>query len=207
MSGFDRMSTRINYLGGKSADCRLNKGKLKSNKYGKGNKHVIHVNIHFDMEFAFMAKYLFADKVDKEQAVPTADEIAAIMLHEIGHMLTLVEHSFDIFATANRVRESIHGIDIKKMRDDPKAIDNFINEHKKVLNRIKKITVLLPNTQQNKKLSSHLKLMTDAVEKLNLLKVTTNSDIVRSSIIVNNIVMSDLTDKTIETEYNSRMIS
>ena len=30
MSGFDRMSTRINYLGGKSADCRLNKGKLKS---------------------------------------------------------------------------------------------------------------------------------------------------------------------------------
>jgi len=24
------MSTRINYLGGKSADCRLNKGKLKS---------------------------------------------------------------------------------------------------------------------------------------------------------------------------------
>ena len=32
-----------------------------------------------------MCKYLFADKVDKEQAVPTADEIAAIMLHEIGH--------------------------------------------------------------------------------------------------------------------------
>ena len=163
-------------------------GKLKSNKYGKNNKRVVHAAIHFDMEFAFMCKYLFVKEVDQEQAVPTADEIAAIMLHEIGHVMSLVEHSFDIFATANRVRESIHGIDVKKMRDDPKAIDNFISEHKKVLNRIKKITVLLPNTQQNKKLSSHLKLMTDAVEKLNLLKITTNGDIARSSIIVNNIV-------------------
>ena len=167
----------------------FNKGKLKSNKYGKGNNHVIHVDIHFDMEFAFMCKYLFADKVDKEQAVPTADEIAAIMLHEIGHMMTLVEHSFDIFATANRVRESVHTIDIKKMRDDPEAIDNFISEHKKVLNRIKKITVLLPNTQQNKKLSNHLKLMTDAIEKLNLLKITTNSDNMRSSMIGYKVVL------------------
>ena len=162
------------------------KGKLKSNKYGKNNKHILHTVIHFDMEFAFMCKYLFADKVDKEQAVPTADEITAIMLHEIGHMMTLVEHSFDIFATANRVRESVNTIDIKKMRDDPKAIDNFIDEHKKILNRIKKITVMLPNTQQNKKLSSNINLMSGAIEKLNLLKIT-DSDSVRSSIMANNV--------------------
>lgn len=162
------------------------KGKLKSNKYGKNNKRILHTVIHFDMEFAFMCKYLFADKVDKEQAVPTADEIAAIMLHEIGHMMTLVEHSFDIFATANRIRESVNTIGIKKMRDDPKSIDNFIDEHKKILNRIKKITVLLPNTQQNKKLSSNINLMSGAIEKLNLLKIT-DSDSVRSSIIGNNV--------------------
>lgn len=163
-------------------------GKLKSNKYGKNNKRVVHAAIHFDMEFAFMCKYLFADKVDKEQAVPTADEIAAIMLHEIGHVMTLVEHSFDVFATANRVRESVHGINVKKMREDPKAMDNFIDEHKKILNRIKKITVLLPNTQQTKKLSNNIGLMTDAVEKLNLLKASTDNDTIRSSIIGDNVV-------------------
>lgn len=148
------------------------KGKLKSNKYGKDNKHVIHVNIHFDMEFAFMSKYLFADKIDKEQAVPTADEITAIMLHEIGHMMTLVEHSFDMFATANRVRENVHIVDIKKLRNDPKAMSNFIDEHKKILNRIKKVTVMLPNTQQNAKLSKNIKSISAAVDRLELLKIS-----------------------------------
>ena len=152
----------------------FNKGKLKSNKYGKGNKHVIHVNIHFDMEFAFMAKYLFADKVDKEQAVPTADEIAAIMLHEIGHMMTLVEHSFDMFATANRIHENIHIVNSEKLRNDPKYMDSFIDEHKKILNKIKKVAVMLPNTQQNTKLSKNIKFISAAVDKLELMKITSN---------------------------------
>lgn len=39
MSGFDTMSTRVNYLGGKSADCRLNKGKLKSMLSSQGNSY------------------------------------------------------------------------------------------------------------------------------------------------------------------------
>lgn len=152
----------------------FNKGKLKSNKYGKGNKHVIHVNIHFDMEFAFMAKYLFADRVDKEQATPTADEITAIMLHEIGHMMTLVEHSFDMFATANRIHENIHIVDSEKLRNDPKYIDSFIDEHKKILNKIKKVAVMLPNTQQNTKLSKNIKLISAAIDKLELMKITSN---------------------------------
>lgn len=152
----------------------LNKGKLKSNKYGKGNKHVIHVNIHFDMEFAFMAKYLFADRVDKEQVTPTADEITAIMLHEIGHMMTLVEHSFDMFATANRIHENIHIVDSEKLRNDPKYMDSFIDEHKKILNKIKKVAVMLPNTQQNTKLSKNIKLISAAIDKLELMKITSN---------------------------------
>lgn len=152
----------------------FNKGKLKSNKYGKGNKHIIHVNIHFDMEFAFMAKYLFADRVDKEQATPTADEITAIMLHEIGHMMTLVEHSFDMFATANRIHENIHIVDSEKLRNDPKYMDSFIDEHKKILNKIKKVAVMLPNTQQNTKLSKNIKLISAAIDKLELMKITSN---------------------------------
>mgnify|MGYP004615750161 CR=1 FL=1 len=152
----------------------FNKGNLKSNKYGKGNKHVIHVNIHFDMEFAFMSNYLFADKVDKEQAVPTADEITAIMLHEIGHMMTLVEHSFDMFATANRIRENIHIVNSEKLHNDPKSVASFIDEHKKILNKIKKVAVLLPNTQQNAKLSKNIKFISAAVDKLELMKITIN---------------------------------
>lgn len=164
----------------------FSKGRLKSNKYGKDSKHVIHVNIHFDMEFAFMCKYLFADKVDKEQAVPTADEITAIMLHEIGHMMTLVEHSFDMFATANRIRENIHLVNSEELRNDPKSMDNFIDEHRKVLNRIKKVAVLLPNTQQNKKLSNNIKFISTAIDKLELLKISIN-DTVRKNILTSKI--------------------
>lgn len=161
----------------------FNKGKLKSNKYGKGNKHVIHVNIHFDMEFAFMAKYLFADRVDKEQVSPTADEITAIMLHEIGHMMTLVEHSFDMFATANRIHENIHIVDSEKLRNDPKYMDSFIDEHKKILNKIKKVAVMLPNTQQNTKLSKNIKLISAAIDKLELMKITSNDAASMQSLI------------------------
>lgn len=161
----------------------LNKGKLKSNKYGKGNKHVIHVNIHFDMEFAFMAKYLFADRVDKEQVTPTADEITAIMLHEIGHMMTLVEHSFDMFATANRIHENIHIVDSEKLRNDPKYMDSFIDEHKKILNKIKKVAVMLPNTQQNTKLSKNIKFISAAIDKLELMKITSNDAASMQSLI------------------------
>ena len=161
----------------------FNKGKLKSNKYGKGNKHVIHVNIHFDMEFAFMAKYLFADRVDREQVTPTADEITAIMLHEIGHMMTLVEHSFDMFATANRIHENIHIVDSEKLRNDPKYMDSFIDEHKKILNKIKKVAVMLPNTQQNTKLSKNIKFISAAIDKLELMKITSNDAASMQSLI------------------------
>lgn len=161
----------------------FNKGKLKSNKYGKGNKHVIHVDIHFDMEFAFMAKYLFADRVDREQVTPTADEITAIMLHEIGHMMTLVEHSFDMFATANRIHENIHIVDSEKLRNDPKYMDSFIDEHKKILNKIKKVAVMLPNTQQNTKLSKNIKFISAAIDKLELMKITSNDAASMQSLI------------------------
>ena len=179
----------------------FNKGKLKSNKYGKGNKHVIHVDIHFDMEFAFMAKYLFADKVDKEQAVPTADEIAAIMLHEIGHMMTLVEHSFDMFATANRIYENIHIVNSEKLRNDPKYMDSFIDEHKKILNKIKKVAVMLPNTKQNAKLSKNIKFISAAVDKLELMKITSNDAASMQSLIFKLIMFVTLIVKIILTRF------
>lgn len=179
----------------------FNKGKLKSNKYGKDNKHVIHVNIHFDMEFAFMSKYLFADKVDKEQAVPTADEIAAIMLHEIGHMMTLVEHSFDMFATANRIYENIHIVNSEKLRNDPKAMDNFIDEHKKILNKIKKVVVMLPNTKQNAKLSKNIKFISAAVDKLELMKITSNDAASMQTLISKLIMFVILIVKNILTRF------
>lgn len=177
----------------------FNKGKLKSNKYGKGNKHVIHVNIHFDMEFAFMAKYLFADRVDKEQAIPTADEITAVMLHEIGHMMTLVEHSFDMFATANRIHENIHIINSEKLRNDPNYMDSFIDEHKKILNKIKKVAVMLPNTQQNTKLSKNIKFISAAVDKLELMKITSNDAASMQSLIFKLIAFVTLIVKIILT--------
>ena len=59
-------------------------------------KRLVRVAIGFDLSLGFMMK----DFLPKNAGIDnlTAREITAIMLHEIGHSLTLVEHAADMYA-------------------------------------------------------------------------------------------------------------
>ena len=95
----------------------LNSGQLKKTTYG--DKHKIQVNIYFDVNAAFLVEDFLPNKF----AQPfTAGEIAAIMMHEVGHALTMVEHSADTFATYTRAASAIQYL--KKSKDTKGAISD-----------------------------------------------------------------------------------
>ena len=83
-------------------NINLKTGKITKPYYGKDKK--IQVNIYFDVNAAFLVGDFFPARF----ATPlTAGEVAAIMMHEIGHALTIVEHSADMFVTYQRASLSI----------------------------------------------------------------------------------------------------
>ena len=100
----------------------LSTGKIKKPVYGKNRK--IQVSIYFDINTAFLVEDFLPAKFAKPF---TAGEIAAIMMHEIGHALTMVEHSADTFATQTRAQSAIQYL---KKDKDPKGA---VNETCKVL--------------------------------------------------------------------------
>lgn len=82
-------------------------GKLKSITYGP-NKKEIFVDIYFDQIGAFLAM----DRVNNTMIDGNLDagEAAAIMLHEIGHVITLIEHAAHQYYALERVTGSIKDI-------------------------------------------------------------------------------------------------
>lgn len=81
----------------------LEKGKLTNSTYGS-KKETPTVDIYFDVNMAFMLKdYLPATITDGENM--TAREIAAILMHEIGHAMTFIEHSADLYVVRQRLND------------------------------------------------------------------------------------------------------
>ena len=72
-------------------------GKLKTPYFGKKRK--ISAEMYFDVTTAF----LIQDYVPKTIEPFTAEELAAIMMHETGHVLTVVEHASDLYMTKRRI--------------------------------------------------------------------------------------------------------
>lgn len=68
---------------------------IKSGKFGDGlfRKNKIMMELYFDPYSAFLTR----DTGHSKFEYLTAEEIAAIMLHEIGHMLSMLEHSADSY--------------------------------------------------------------------------------------------------------------
>ena len=97
----------------------LKTGKLKSSTYGKKRK--ILCKMYFDVNFAFCMDDFIVDNVTENF---TAEEIAAIMMHECGHILTIVEHAGDMYWTKNRLNNIMQAsknwdpiVAIKDMKD------------------------------------------------------------------------------------------
>lgn len=82
--------------------------KLKATKYGPNKKRRIRTELFFDPVSAFLMSEYVTDSF-VEDTVMTAAEITAIVLHEIGHMMTIIEHSADLYAVSKRIQNQIHG--------------------------------------------------------------------------------------------------
>jgi hypothetical protein len=82
------------------ADCiDLHNTKLKKTTIGK-NKPITVQTIYFDVMFAFCINE-FVDPAYAEEF--TAEELAAIMMHECGHAMTVIEHAADSYVTSGRL--------------------------------------------------------------------------------------------------------
>lgn len=80
-------------------------GKLTSNSFGAGNKRKISCIFYFDAAMAFLLHDFIPERMGE---LLTAEELAAIYIHEIGHVLTLVERSGHFFLTLERLSEHIN---------------------------------------------------------------------------------------------------
>lgn len=78
------------------------KGMLNDTKFA-GIEKVDHM--YCDIYFCYISAYLMNDSVHIEAPEFEAQEITAIMLHEIGHMLSAVEHAGDLVRTHQAMTE------------------------------------------------------------------------------------------------------
>lgn len=96
-------------------------GKLKSSKYGKDNKRKISCKLYMDAMMAFLLHDFIPTRVSPTF---TAEELTAIYLHEIGHVLTVVERSSDLYQTVYRHTE--HLKQVLKSTDKRQALKDFV---------------------------------------------------------------------------------
>ena len=104
----------------------LHNTNLKKTTIGK-NKPITVQYIYFDIMFAFC----MTDFVDPAYAEDfTAEELAAIMMHECGHAMSVIEHTADLYVTSSRIRNDATNIrksgDIKDARAFVKALDTKV---------------------------------------------------------------------------------
>lgn len=88
----------------------LKNSKLGTKRFGNNSKRRIATELYIDPVGLFMSRF-FLSVNGPEKADFTAAEMTAIMLHEIGHIFTLAEHSADLFATANSVKAQINNLE------------------------------------------------------------------------------------------------
>ena len=102
------------------AECiDLESGNLKKTTIGK-NVPIEVQDIYFDAITAFLLSDFIEEVYVKSF---TAEEIAAMMMHECGHAMTVIEHAADMYVTSSRIRND--AVNIKKS-GDLKAAKDFI---------------------------------------------------------------------------------
>lgn len=122
---FDHAVEDLSHLG----DCiDLDNARLSSNRFGRNGQKIFISTIYFDTIGAFLS----ADYVSEKYAEPmTAQEIAAIMMHEVGHAMTVIEHACDMYCTCSRLRN--FAVNLKRNKDKINSEDSakFISDLQK----------------------------------------------------------------------------
>lgn len=89
--------------------------KLDSKVFGKSKKPIYVSKVYFDINMAFLAdEFVSADVVEPL----TPQELAAIMMHEIGHAMSTIEHAADAYFMHSRIKEITVNLKNKDMSEE-----------------------------------------------------------------------------------------
>lgn len=168
------------------AECiDLDNSRLKKTTIGKKIPITIQA-IYFDAIFAFC----LGDYIDEQYATElTAEELAAIMMHECGHAMTVIEHAADMYVTSSRIRND--ATNIKRSGDikDAKALIKSLDT--KVITKIVSIVNKsdFANVSDAKNLKENILKVATMIGKLNTLLDVAEKDKGKGSIIISTIML------------------
>jgi hypothetical protein len=119
----------------------------------------------------------------------TAEELAAIMMHECGHAMTVIEHAVDMYVTSSRIRNDAVNIkrsgDIKDAKALIKALDTKVVT--KIVSIINKSD--FTNVSDTKNLKENVLKAATMVGKLNTLLDVAEKDKGSGSIIISAVML------------------
>ena len=101
----------------------VKKGRVKRSRVGKNNRFTVGIELYMDINCAFCSfDFIGANLVEPL----TAREIAGIVMHEIGHGMSTVEHAADTFAAMATLNNYRHGL--SKSEDPVKVLNALQND-------------------------------------------------------------------------------
>lgn len=168
------------------AECiDLDSGRLNKTTIGKKIPITIQA-IYFDAIFAFC----LGEYIDEQYATElTAEELAAIMMHECGHAMTVIEHAVDMYVTSSRIRNDAVNIkrsgDIKDAKALIKALDTKVVT--KIVSIINKSD--FANASDTKNLKENVLKAATMIGKLNTLLDVAEKDKGSGSIIISAVML------------------
>ena len=113
---------------------------LKNRVFGKAKEPIFVGKVYFDINMAFLADEYVSENVVKPME---PEEVAAIMMHEIGHAMSTIEHAGDMYFMHSRLKEI--QVNLKNKELSEKEALEVINDIDKKL--ISKLRVSLNDTE------------------------------------------------------------
>ncbi len=105
-------------------------GKLTSNKFGKDKQRPVTCKFYIDVDMAF----LMNDNLPKEHLLGhiggqlTPAELTATYLHEIGHVVTMIDQADNAFQQFEQVKQHFKKLRKNQAVDVPKVLQVYKNE-------------------------------------------------------------------------------
>lgn len=184
----------------------LEKGKIKDSKVDYKNKQY-----PFDYEIYFCpySAYLTHETIHNDVPQINASEVAAIMIHEIGHLISMVEHAGDLIRRSDALVNTIKKVPIKDLSLLAESLKRVKTKDKDLSNQAKEVATVAKNISQASKDSNIITRSLAVIGKL-MSSVLTIAGLVCAAIMMRFFLVligsrnADLT-KTFETKTGDFM--